>query len=33
MTDTAAPNTWDWEPHVARECPRCGERMVERCLG
>jgi len=30
MTDTAAPNTWDWRPEIKRECPRCGEQMIER---
>ena len=28
--DTAAPGTWDWRPPVERECPQCGERMIER---
>ena len=30
VTDTAAPNTWDWRPPVERECPRCGTRMAEQ---
>lgn len=30
MTEPTTPSPWDWRQPVERECPRCGEPMVER---
>jgi hypothetical protein len=30
VTDTPAPNIWDWRPPIKRDCPRCETQMIEQ---